>query len=352
MHNYHDDTLPLLKRDGAVIAAFLGDAASELVFERPRRDGQLGRVTIAIPTFNRPELLKEALESVWAQEGFNNYDLIVVDNASSVQNVANVLAFLEASDRPVRYYVNSHNVGGFPNWNRCLAYSQTTWVSILNDDDLLKPSFLLEAMQYVDRDPNIDAIVCQVDLLDQRSKGMRKSRIYTAMRPTFISAVRFLGRRSIRITPKRLFWSNIAGNSLGSLYRRDLALRLGGFDQKEAPNGDYVLNVRLSIEGKFLQLRAPLALLRLQVNDSASPSTLSGVAVRNYMLRNRMADEGIVPMKWKKWASKLFSHELEILKSHWKSDIDIVEISREVGLEMHRNRTSFMYAVRILRGGF
>jgi glycosyltransferase involved in cell wall biosynthesis len=346
-----DDPLPPLRRDDRSLASFLGDAPSTLLFERAPPENRNSRVTVSIPTFNRPDLLKETIESVWAQEGFDDYEVIIVDNASSSENVAKVLDFLRSSPHPVRYYLNADNVGGFPNWNRCLAYARTEWVSVLNDDDLLKPLFLAEAMRHIDRDPNIDAIVCQADLLDQRAKGIRKNRAYTRIRPALISALRFMGRDHIRLTPKRLFWSNIAGSSLGSLYRRDKVLDLGGFDQREAPNGDYVLNVRLAIHGKFIQLRSPLALMRLQVNDSASPSTFSGVLIRNHGLRERMVEEGLVPKAWRRWNGHLLAHEFGVLKKHWKTNADIVDISERSGGALSRDSASWMYLVRLARGG-
>ena len=40
------------------------------------------RVTVAIPTFNRKLFLKEALESVLAQD-YSNVEIVVSDNAST-----------------------------------------------------------------------------------------------------------------------------------------------------------------------------------------------------------------------------------------------------------------------------
>lgn len=41
------------------------------------------KITIAIPTYKRPELLKEALDSAINQIGYTEYEIIVVDNDRS-----------------------------------------------------------------------------------------------------------------------------------------------------------------------------------------------------------------------------------------------------------------------------
>ncbi len=45
----------------------------------------------------------------------------------------------------ITYYRNSHNRGMFDNWNACIEYCTTPWLSILHDDDFLEPCFV-EAM--------------------------------------------------------------------------------------------------------------------------------------------------------------------------------------------------------------
>ncbi|WP_230782372.1 glycosyltransferase family 2 protein [Sphingomonas sp. Leaf37] len=346
-----DDALPALTPGAATIAVALGDAESALLFERARSDPRPCRVTIAIPTFNRPELLRETLASAWAQQDFTDYEVIVVDNASSPENVASVLAFLQSVEHPVRYYLNSENVGGFPNWNRCMHLARGEWISVLNDDDLLKPEFLSTMMKHVEQDPTLESLVCQAEPFDQRPQAMRKSRTHTMVRPAFISATRFLGRDYIRMTATRLFWSNIAGSSLGSLYKRDVVLGLGGFDPQEAPPADYILNVRLALRSSFIQVRAPMAMVRLQVNDSMNLNTMGGVLIRNFRLRNRMLAENLVPQRWKHWPRYLLAHEWAVARNHWKQAPAQADVARQSGVDLPQGDAKWVYIVRMLHGG-
>lgn len=329
----------------------LGDAGYDLVFAKDRDANAQPLVTIAIPTFNRPLLLRETLESVWAQEDFADYDVIIVDNASTTENVASVLAMLQEAGRPVRYYVNDANMGVFRNWNRCLDLAQGEWVSILNDDDLLKPTFLRDMMREIYDAVQVDAMICRAELLDQRSEEVRTEEKATTFHARLVSAFRFRGRERIRLTPKRLFWANIAGSSLGSLYRRQVVTELGGFDPEEAPIADYVLNVRLASRGQFLQTRRQLAKVRLQVNETMNPDTLKGVLVRNFRLRSRLIAEGLVPKRWSRWLRPLLAHEMGAAMAHWRQSPSAQDVAHMLEIKPPRAKARWMYLTRILYGG-
>ncbi|CAM3243237.1 glycosyltransferase family 2 protein [Sphingomonas zeae] len=341
--------LPSLLTEPSALS--LGDAGYHLAFAKERDTDVRPLVTIAIPTFNRPHLLRETLESVWSQEGFTDYDVIIVDNASTAENVGAVLALLRDAKRPVRYYVNDANMGVFRNWNRCLDLAQGQWVSILNDDDLLKPTFLRDMMREIDDAMQVDAMICRAELLDQRAENVRTEEKATTLHARIVSALRFRGRARIRLTPKRLFWANIAGSSLGSLYRRQAVMELGGFDPDEAPIADYVLNVRLAARGRFLQTHRQLAKVRLQVNETMNPDTLKGVLVRNFQLRSRLITEGLVPKRWSHWLRPLLAHELGAAMAHWHQSPSTQDVAHILSIAPPNTKARWMYLTRILYGG-
>jgi len=100
-------------------------------------------ITVAIPTFRRPDLLRESVKSALTQETSVVYEVIVVDNEQDgnwSELVDEVLAeFMPAN---LRLFRNSKNIGMFGNWNRCISLARGKWVTILNDDDLLFSGFL------------------------------------------------------------------------------------------------------------------------------------------------------------------------------------------------------------------
>lgn len=93
-------------------------------------------LTIAIPTFDRPELLRKTVALVLPQLR-PGVKLVIRDNASSLpaeEVLRSLLAEHLAVD--VRIERNRFNLGGNPNILRCLELCESEWVWILGDDDL------------------------------------------------------------------------------------------------------------------------------------------------------------------------------------------------------------------------
>jgi hypothetical protein len=107
-------------------------------------------VSICIPVWNRPEMLRDALESAMAQT-YEPLEITVVDNAST-DETAEVARELARGDERIHVYVNDHNVGG-RNYIMTLNRSRGELVKFLNSDDLLEPTCvtrLVEAMEQPD----------------------------------------------------------------------------------------------------------------------------------------------------------------------------------------------------------
>ena len=99
------------------------------------------QITIAITVYNRRKYLKQAIDSALDQTV--PVRVIVVEDCGPDPTLE---AFVKAEfgDR-VTYIRNPRRRGLFGNWNACIEYCQTPWLSILHDDDYLAPNFV-EAM--------------------------------------------------------------------------------------------------------------------------------------------------------------------------------------------------------------
>ena len=98
--------------------------------------------TIAIPTFCRSSLLKEAVFSALNQVTDVPYDVIVVDN-NPERNDETEQLMEQFKDNPlVGYYKNSSNLGMVGNWNQLFHLAKGQWVSMLHDDDLLYKNYI------------------------------------------------------------------------------------------------------------------------------------------------------------------------------------------------------------------
>lgn len=92
-------------------------------------------LTIAIPTYNRKEYLKECLEHVILQIE-QDVEVLVCDNASNdgtcefMKEYCNKYTF-------IKYLKNETNIGPDGNFLRCLKEGQGQYIHLLSDDDIL-----------------------------------------------------------------------------------------------------------------------------------------------------------------------------------------------------------------------
>lgn len=74
--------------------------------------GELPKISVTIPTYNRKKMLKRAIDSVLAQD-YKNIEVIVSDNAST--DGTDTLMQEYANDSRIIYIRNSENIGPVKN---------------------------------------------------------------------------------------------------------------------------------------------------------------------------------------------------------------------------------------------
>lgn len=115
------------------------------------------KLTIAIPVFERQEYFEQALDSAVNQS--IKCKVVVVDNASSHDNFERICAL-----KNVKYYRNEHNIGMFPNWNKCFEHARTEFVMLLGDDDILDKDYVKCFVKALDNYSDIDVFYSNFEL--------------------------------------------------------------------------------------------------------------------------------------------------------------------------------------------
>ncbi len=93
----------------------------------------MASITIAIPTYNRPEKLRRLVEQIVPQLT-DEFQIIIIDNCSDIP----VSDYIVYSEIPLQIHRNKINVGGNTNVMRCFEYTTTEWIWVLGDDDNLQ----------------------------------------------------------------------------------------------------------------------------------------------------------------------------------------------------------------------
>jgi glycosyltransferase involved in cell wall biosynthesis len=96
------------------------------------------RFTVAIPAYNHPEYLKQAILSCLKQT-VSNFEIVVSDDCSAEDLSVVASSF---GDPRIKYYRNTERLGATRNFQRSVYLSQGAYVVNLNGDDLLLPTYL------------------------------------------------------------------------------------------------------------------------------------------------------------------------------------------------------------------
>lgn len=114
-------------------------------------DQQAPSVTVVIPTFNRPDMLRRAIESAQQQTFVDIEIVVVIDGVDSASRDA----VEQIHDPRLRYLQLSDKVGGSEARNAGARAAKGKWVALLDDDDEWLPTKLekqLSACSLIDHD--------------------------------------------------------------------------------------------------------------------------------------------------------------------------------------------------------
>lgn len=108
-------------------------------------------VSVVIPTYRRPHYLRQAIESVVAQE-FEDWRLVVHDDGGTRENREVVAGF---RDERIAHHVNLQRLGiganKFSGWQAATG----RYVANLDDDDLWEPHFLSSLVPILEADASL-----------------------------------------------------------------------------------------------------------------------------------------------------------------------------------------------------
>jgi glycosyltransferase involved in cell wall biosynthesis len=111
-------------------------------------------VSIGIPTFDRPDLLARALESV-ARQDYQDLQVIVSDNASPSDETADVVASFGSKMPNLQYHRQPFNIGARANLLTLLDWAQGDYFMWLADDDEISSNYVSALAAALDADSSI-----------------------------------------------------------------------------------------------------------------------------------------------------------------------------------------------------
>jgi glycosyltransferase involved in cell wall biosynthesis len=112
-------------------------------------------VSICIPTYNRAELLRIAIESV-LEQSYQDWELIICDDGSS-EPTPTLMAKYTADPR-IQYLRHPQNIGKSNNMRSGFFAATGHYFIKFDDDDRLTPEFLTQTVAVLDAHPPVDFV--------------------------------------------------------------------------------------------------------------------------------------------------------------------------------------------------
>jgi GT2 family glycosyltransferase len=228
--------------------------------------------TIAFPVYNRTDYFRTALDSAVNQTV--KCSILVIDNNSPHDKFREIVD--SYANKRIKYIKTDSTVPQDENFNNCIRYCETPWLTILHDDDTLHCQYveLIEKIHQKHSGLSEIAVKCHVAI--EEWANVNTKRDFTD------DLVEIL---------EPYFYFNILSAFPGVAINKEQALKIGGFNVDLHPIGDNDFWYRMSKQGKALLVNQEFAYYR--VSPSQSTNRLMEAMINEiYLYRLNLIKQG------------------------------------------------------------
>ena len=217
-------------------------------------------VSIVIPTYQRPEYFRQALESAQKQT-YRNLDIFITDNSHN-EETKDVYEKYFADDTRIRYE-HHPDFDARGNWHRALTYDNpdVEYVNWLMDDDLFVPKKIATMMEYYFTYPDVTLVTSYRNAIDENGEALPDTE---STKPICEVTSRLKGSDVGRMLLLSL--TNYLGEPTTALLRKKYMLQGGrlGWTGKEGKYliVDFSTWLCLLSQGDVVYIREPLSSFR------------------------------------------------------------------------------------------
>lgn len=224
------------------------------------------RVSVLMPVYNGEKYLELAVESILAQT-FEDFEFLII-NDGSTDRTREILDRLAAKDARIRV-VHRENRGITPTLNELLRLARADLVARMDADDIALPERFAKQTRHLDENPECALVASSVVIIDPDGRDLTTRAVPLAHEEIVEGFLRGAGQ----------FVFHPA-----TMFRRKLALELGGYQERHPLAQDLDLFLRMSEVGRLTNLAEPLLKYRDHLGKLGSThSRLQGETVRRIL---------------------------------------------------------------------
>lgn len=196
-------------------------------------------VSVIIPTYNRANIVTDAIESVLNQT-YKNIEIIVVDDGS-IDNTKEILRHYENRIK----YIYKLNAGASSARNAGVREAKGEYIAFLDSDDLWHPERLAEIRNYLENNQEYSAVITDVENIEGTTGKTIGYILYEKNWPYSENVLPYVIKYLI-------------GGFSNLTIKREAVLELGEFDEKLKTAEDIDYFLRIATRYKIGLLAKPL----------------------------------------------------------------------------------------------
>lgn len=257
-------------------------------------------VSICIPTYNRPEFLRRAVESCLCQT-YPHFEVIITDNSTNEESAKLAAGWTDAR---VRYYSNGGNIGPHASAIKCKNLGKGKYIKFLMDDDLLKPRCLELMVQGMEENSTAGIAMAPMDLIDENDRRITpRFYIFRQMHYRYRYQVGdglIDRRRILRDFLTRDYPCTVPS---GIMFRSEALRQAGEFSNTYQFAGDLDMCMRLAADWDFYYIDEVLSSWRLMPTCHTASLHQTGLQISDFyaITRASLANESVKKMFRDDW---------------------------------------------------
>jgi hypothetical protein len=207
--------------------------------------------------------------------------VVIVDHASNSEAASEALRLAEECGFEHRRYEEPLRL--FPHWNRVIQSSETEWIHVHHDDDMIEPDFFTEFHQMVSEFPEASMFTCPFVIMDMNSR-MTGGTLWNF-------------DRGIVKAPQQYLRTRCQFACSAFVFKRSLYDALNGYDEALDYSGDWKFYWEAFKVGKMAATDRPLMRYRshegsiTEISGGSFQSVMEDVAV----IKQFASEEGVAP---------------------------------------------------------
>jgi len=209
-------------------------------------------VSIIVRTCGRPDMLRETLMSI-KNQSYKNIEVVIVEDG---KNISEEMIKKEFKDLNIQYKATGKNVGRSKVGNIAMEMAKGKYLNFLDDDDLFYPDHVEVLVKEIEK-RNADIIYATAfeTSIDIKSRSPYVYEIKTVV-------VRHHGQFS----KVKLYKNNLTPIQ-AVLFKKEVFLNCGGFDENIDALEDWDLWIRFSLKYNFHHIEKTTSIYRVPFNN-------------------------------------------------------------------------------------